>query len=80
MNSPKNKVVIVMPAYNAEKTLERTVSGIPAGSFDEIILVDDASQDGTVELALNMGLTVVRHEVNLGYGGKWSYPILENKK
>ncbi len=63
------KVTIVMPAYNAEKTLEMTLSDIPRGSYDEIILVDDASGDGTYELAKRLGLISIRHEKNLGYGG-----------
>ncbi len=53
----KQKVTIVMPAYNAEKTLERTLNDIPPGSYDEIILVDDFSKDGTVELSKKLGLT-----------------------
>lgn len=65
----KPKVVVVMPAYNAEKTLERTLKDIPAGSADEVILVDDCSKDGTVELARRLGLTVIQHERNKGYGG-----------
>lgn len=51
MPSPKLKTVVVMPAYNAEVTLERTVADIPLECVDEIILVDDASKDGTVSLA-----------------------------
>lgn len=62
------KVIAVMPAYNAERTLEPTVRDIPAGTVDEIILVDDASTDGTVAAAERLGLTVVRHERNRGYG------------
>ena len=63
------RVIAVLPAYNAEKTLERTLRDIPPGSVDEIILVDDASQDATVELARSLGLTVHRHPRNRGYGG-----------
>ncbi|MDE2490782.1 MAG: glycosyltransferase family 2 protein [Elusimicrobia bacterium] len=66
---PKPKVVVVMPAYNAEKTLERTIRDIPPGSVDEVILVDDRSKDGTVALARKLGLTVIEHETNKGYGG-----------
>jgi glycosyltransferase involved in cell wall biosynthesis len=64
----KMKVVAVLPAYNAEKTLERTVADIPRGLVSEILLVDDASRDRTVDIAKNLGLTVYRHEKNLGYG------------
>jgi glycosyltransferase involved in cell wall biosynthesis len=65
----KPKVIVVMPAYTAEKTLERTVKDIPAGSVDEIILVDDCSKDQTVAMAQKLGLTVIRHTENRGYGG-----------
>ncbi len=58
-----------MPAYNAEKTLEKTIKDIPKGTVDEIVLVDDCSKDGTVALAKKLGLTVIVHERNLGYGG-----------
>ena len=67
--SGRGKTIAVMPAYNAAKTLERTVADIPPGSVDEIILVDDCSRDNTVEIAERLGLTVIRHEKNLGYGG-----------
>jgi glycosyltransferase involved in cell wall biosynthesis len=63
------KVIAVLPAYNAARTLEATVSDIPAGAVDEIILVDDASRDDTVAVATRLGLTVIRHETNRGYGG-----------
>jgi len=63
------KVVVVMPAYNAEKTLEKTLDDIPRDCIDDIILTDDASQDNTVELAKKLGLKVFVHEANRGYGG-----------
>lgn len=63
------KTVVVMPAYNAEKTLKKTLDAIPAGSVDQIILVDDASRDGTAALARQLGLTVIVHANNRGYGG-----------
>lgn len=61
-------VVVVMPAYNAELTLERTLRDIPRGSVNEVILTDDASTDRTVEIARKLGITVLRHPRNLGYG------------
>lgn len=63
------KTIVVMPAYNAEKTLKMTLDDIPAGSADEIILVDDASRDSTAALARSLGLKVIVHPKNLGYGG-----------
>ncbi len=65
----KKKIIVVMPAYNAATTLEQTVADIPTDSVDEIILVDDCSRDNTVELAHSLGITVIEHEVNKGYGG-----------
>ena len=62
------KIVVVMPAYNAGKTLVQTVSEIPREIVDEIILVDDASADETVEVASNLDLKVFRHAQNFGYG------------
>lgn len=63
------RVVVVMPAYNAETTLERTVNEIPSDIVDEIVLVDDKSSDATVQLAQNLGLKhVLQHNNNLGYG------------
>lgn len=59
-----------MPAYNAEKTLERTVNEIPHDVVDHLILVDDNSSDSTVERAHQLGIRhVIRHDLNLGYGG-----------
>ncbi|MGA0044850.1 MAG: glycosyltransferase family 2 protein [Candidatus Kapaibacteriota bacterium] len=64
------KVVVVMPAYNAAKTLQRTYSEIPFDVVDEVILVDDHSRDNTTALARQLGIHhVIRHEVNKGYGG-----------
>jgi len=63
------KTIAVLPAYNAEKTLEKTLRDIPPGCVDEVILVDDASKDGTAELARKLGLTVFVHPENRGYGG-----------
>jgi len=62
------KTIVVMPAYNAETTLEKTLADMPRGSADEVILVDDCSKDRTVELARRLGLTVIEHKKNLGYG------------
>jgi len=62
------KVAVVMPAYNAEKTLARTYADIPKESVDDIILVDDHSRDHTVEEARRLGLFVVEHPANRGYG------------
>jgi glycosyltransferase involved in cell wall biosynthesis len=62
------KIIVVLPAYNAGKTLARTVAEIPREIVDEILLVDDASADETVELANSLGLTVFLHEQNFGYG------------
>lgn len=63
------KVIVIMPAYNTAGILEKTYREIPAGCVDEIIVVDDGSQDGTSDVARDLGLTVVRHERNRGYGG-----------
>lgn len=64
------KVVVVLPAYNAERTLEKTYNEIPFDIVDEVILVDDFSTDGTTELAKKIGVThVIRHDENKGYGG-----------
>ena len=65
----KPKIIAVMPAYNAATTLESTLRDIPAGTVDEIILVDDCSRDQTVEVARRLGLTVIQHQRNTGYGG-----------
>ena len=62
------KVIVVMPAFNAGMTLEKTYLDLPMAGISEVILVDDASSDDTVEVAMRLGLTVIRHEVNQGYG------------
>ncbi len=64
------KVVVVMPAYNAALTLNKTYKEIPFDIVDEVILVDDAGKDNTAEVARNLGIQhVIRHERNKGYGG-----------
>jgi glycosyltransferase involved in cell wall biosynthesis len=63
------KVIVVMPAYNAAQTLERTLDDIPRDWVDEIILVDDRSRDDTVDVAKKLGLRVFVHDKNMGYGG-----------
>lgn len=64
------KVVVVMPAYNASKTLEKTYSEIDFDIVDDVILVDDHSPDDTTEVANRIGIKyVIRHEKNKGYGG-----------
>jgi len=65
----KARVVIVMPAYNAAKTLEETFRAIPAGYYDEIVVVDDHSRDDTTDLARSLNLKAIRHPHNVGYGG-----------
>ncbi len=62
------KVVVVMPAYNASRTLRQTYDEVPFEIVDEVLLVDDASSDETVALARELGLTTFLHERNLGYG------------
>jgi glycosyltransferase involved in cell wall biosynthesis len=62
------KVTVVLPAYNAERTLRRTIEEIPEGLVDDLILVDDSSSDRTVALARELGLHTVVHDRNQGYG------------
>ncbi|MBQ8847692.1 MAG: glycosyltransferase family 2 protein [Candidatus Gastranaerophilales bacterium] len=62
------KIIIVMPAYNAQATLKETYDNIPKDVVDDIILVDDNSSDKTVEIAQSLGIKVIKHEKNLGYG------------
>ncbi len=69
MEMANDKVIIVLPAYNAAKTLEQTVADIPPNTASEIILVDDGSHDDTIKVAKDLGLTFFQHEKNTGYGG-----------
>jgi len=62
-------IVVVMPAYNAAKTIEKTYRDIPQGLATKVIVVDDASSDKTVKIAKRLNLKTFRHDVNLGYGG-----------
>jgi len=62
------KIVIILPAYNAEKTLAKTLEEIPVEYREHIILTDDASRDNTAALARSLGITVYEHETNMGYG------------
>jgi glycosyltransferase involved in cell wall biosynthesis len=64
-----HRIAVVMPAYNAEATLARTLSELDRHLVDEVVLVDDASTDETVALAGRLGLEPISHERNLGYGG-----------
>lgn len=64
------KVVVVLPAYNASRTIERVYNEIPFDIVDDVILVDDASPDDTVDAGARLGIRhIIRHERNLGYGG-----------
>jgi glycosyltransferase involved in cell wall biosynthesis len=74
------KVIVVMPAYNAAQTLEKTYNDLPQEIVDEIILVDDVSHDETVEIARRLGLKVVIHVQNTGYGGNQKTCYLEALK
>jgi len=63
------KVIVVLPAYNAAKTLRKTLDDLPMAWVDDIILVDDASQDNTAQLSRGLGLKTFVHSQNKGYGG-----------
>jgi glycosyltransferase involved in cell wall biosynthesis len=63
------RIVVVLPAYNAAKTLEMTYREIPFEFVDDVVLVDDASRDDTAEVAKRLGIHTVIHQENLGYGG-----------
>lgn len=64
----EKKIIAAMPAYNAELTLEKTYRDIPKGVVDEVILCDDNSKDRTIDIAKSLGLTVLLHKKNKGYG------------
>src|SRR5512137_1292421 len=74
---PDPRIIVVLPAYNAAKTLEKTYADIPKDKVARIILVDDVSQDQTVEVARALGLSVVIHVQNRGYGGNQKTCYLE---
>lgn len=74
------RIVVVLPAYNAAKTLAKTYADIPKDKVSKIILVDDVSQDETVEIARSLGLEVVIHVQNRGYGGNQKTCYLEALK
>lgn len=64
------RIAVVLPAYNAEKTLEKTYNEIPFDIVDDVILVDDLSNDKTVEVGKQLGIQhIIKHDVNKGYGG-----------
>jgi len=77
MENSNPKVIIIMPAYNAAKTLNMTYVQIPEGVADEVILVDDASKDETSEVAKKLNLKVITHPHNVGYGGNQKTCYLE---
>ncbi len=74
---PAGKVIVVMPAMNAALTLEETFAGIPKEAVDEVILVDDHSTDATIERARELGIHVVWHPHNAGYGANQKTCYLE---
>jgi glycosyltransferase involved in cell wall biosynthesis len=74
------RIIIVLPAYNAARTLEKTYADIPKESVSKIILVDDVSKDQTVEIAKALGLSVVIHIQNRGYGGNQKTCYIESLK
>lgn len=69
LRSKMSKVMIVLPAYNAEKTLPQTLADIPPEFLPNVILVDDCSKDRTLEVARSFGISATPHQTNKGYGG-----------
>jgi glycosyltransferase involved in cell wall biosynthesis len=80
LSPTKERVIVVMPAYNAAKTLKLTYNDLPHDSVDGIILVDDGSRDETIGIAQELGLRVFVHRRNLGYGGNQKTCYLEALK
>jgi glycosyltransferase involved in cell wall biosynthesis len=74
------KIIIVLPAYNAELTLKKTIEDLPKDVTTEIVLVDDASSDDTVSIAKSLGLNVIVHKKNLGYGANQKTCYIEALK
>jgi glycosyltransferase involved in cell wall biosynthesis len=74
------KVIVVMPAYNAEKTLIKTYNEIPKDIVDGIILTDDASRDSTVEIAKKLNIQTITHKLNMGYGANQKTCYMEALK
>src|SRR5205085_4665853 len=74
------RVIVVMPAYNAARTLEKTYGDLPKAQIYEVILVDDVSSDDTVEVAQHLGLKCIVHFQNKGYGGNQKTCYLEALK
>jgi glycosyltransferase involved in cell wall biosynthesis len=77
MKPDRPRVCVVMPAYNAARTIEKTYRDIPLDSVDDIIVVDDVSRDDTVDTAVRLGLPVIVHRQNRGYGGNQKTCYLE---
>ena len=80
MTPPKKRVCVVMPAYNAAKTIEKTYRDIPPSTVDDVIVVDDMSHDETVKVATQLGLHVIVHLQNKGYGGNQKTCYIEALK
>jgi glycosyltransferase involved in cell wall biosynthesis len=74
------KLIVIMPAYNAEKTIRKTYSEIPLVYVDEVILVDDASEDSTSKIARELGIDTIIHTENTGYGGNQKTCYMEALK
>jgi glycosyltransferase involved in cell wall biosynthesis len=77
MTRPDGKVIVIMPAYNAAATLQRTVEMIPRDVVDEVIVVDDHSSDATIEIARQLDVSLIWHPHNVGYGGNQRTSYLE---